>query len=172
MKFFLGLCLALLTSGCFEEKKTNNNSAAQDLTNGLNFTNGGWVAPTPTPNPSPTPNTNQIIPPISSPTLPVLWGRAYVIAPSISTRQEANIILRENLWIEEFSPLQADGVLVVVRSGLFSPLSPLYTDINSLETEANMQLNISGSKMHTYLYEFGMGGSLNQVYKTYYEVGF
>ncbi len=85
-----------------------------------------------------------------------------VIAPSVSTSMEARSIMREKGWIET-NFRQADGILVVVRSMLFNPLSYSYRSIGDLQEDADMQLNISGEKFHVYIYQINDDLSVSQL---------
>ncbi len=85
-----------------------------------------------------------------------------VIAPSVSTSIEARYIMRRQGWIE-VSLRQADGILVVVRSMLFNPLSYSYSSIGDLQNDADMQLNISGEKFHVYIYQINDDLSVTQM---------
>jgi hypothetical protein len=74
-----------------------------------------------------------------------------VIAPSVSTRMEAGSILAR-LGRHETALRDASGILVVVRSMLFNPLSSSYDSIKELQEAAESQLNISGENFHIYIY--------------------
>ena len=86
-----------------------------------------------------------------------------VIAPSVSTSQEARRVLAESGLTETFSYRRADAILVVVRSGLLNPLQFSYECIYQLKTEAEMQSNIVGEKFHVYLYSIDDQLKANQV---------
>ena len=75
-----------------------------------------------------------------------------VIAPSVSTSQEARRVLAKMGLSESSSYRRADGILVVVRSGLFDPLRFSYDCVSELKRDAEGQLNIMGEKFHVYLY--------------------
>ncbi len=75
-----------------------------------------------------------------------------VIAHSISTRMEARQVLMRKGWTETTNLRQADGILVVCRSGLNWPLNSSYPSIKELDDDADSQLNISGSNFHIYVY--------------------
>jgi hypothetical protein len=77
---------------------------------------------------------------------------AYVIAPSGSTRLEARRILRVCRWTDTTAVLDADFVLVVVRSSSSEPLAPSYDSLKWLWDAATSQLNESGAQFHIYLY--------------------
>lgn len=85
-----------------------------------------------------------------------------VIAPSVSTSMEARSIMRQKGWIET-NFRQADGILVVVRSMLFNPLSYSYRSIGDLQKDADMQLNISGENFHVYIYQINDDLSVTQL---------
>jgi|LSQX01.1.fsa_nt_gb predicted small secreted protein len=95
-------------------------------------------------------------------------SRVAVIAPSISTRQEAREILREN-WMMETSYNNADAILVVVRSTMLNPLNIRYRSIKDLERAANMQMNISGLNFHVYLYQINSDESVREIYHDRYK---
>ena len=75
-----------------------------------------------------------------------------VIAPSVSTSMEARAVLARQGW-SQTNLRNADGILVVVRSMLFNPLSYSYRSIGDLQHDADTQLNISGENFHIYLYQ-------------------
>lgn len=91
-----------------------------------------------------------------------------VIAHSISTRMKAREILRTQGWTETTNLRQADGILVVCRSGLSWPLNSSYDSIKELNREANSQLNISGSNFHIYLYRINDDLSVDEVKHVHY----
>lgn len=74
-----------------------------------------------------------------------------IIAPSYSTSAEARRVMGRNGWVES-SLKGADGILVVVRSMLFDPLSLSYRSVKGLQDDAEMQLNFTGPKFHVYVY--------------------
>jgi hypothetical protein len=59
---------------------------------------------------------------------------------------------RSLLGWHEVALRDASGILVVVRSMLFNPLSSSYDSIKELQEEAENQLNISGENFHIYIY--------------------
>ena len=84
-----------------------------------------------------------------------------VIAPSVSTRTEARAVLARLGW-HETSLRDAQGILVIVRSMLFNPLSFSYDSIKELQEDADGQLNISGENFHIYLYSINSDLSVDQ----------
>lgn len=82
---------------------------------------------------------------------PKAGEKVSVIAPSVSTSMKAREIRLEMRWLE-VPPKQSDYVLVVVRSELYNPLMPSYDSFGKLKEDAEMQLNISGSNYHIYIY--------------------
>lgn len=86
-----------------------------------------------------------------------------VIAHSISTRMEARKVLSKQGWTETTDLRQADGILVVCRSGLNWPLNDSYQSFKQLNDAANSQLNISGSNFHIYVYELNNDLSVKKV---------
>lgn len=91
-----------------------------------------------------------------------------VIAHSISTRMEARQVLRRQGWTETTNLRQADGILVVCRSGLNWPLNSSYRSIKELDDNANSQLNISGSNFHIYVYRINDDLSVDEVKHIHY----
>jgi hypothetical protein len=90
-----------------------------------------------------------------------------VIAPSVSTRMEARAVLARLGWYET-SLRDAQGILVVVRSMLFNPLSLSYDSIRELQDDADMQVNISGENFHIYIYNINSDLSVDQLKHTSY----
>ena len=79
-------------------------------------------------------------------------SNVFVIAESVSTSIEARSIIRRNRWQE--SPFrQADFILVVVRSMLFSPLTEYYDSVEQLRLDASNQMNIAGSNFVVYIFD-------------------
>jgi hypothetical protein len=91
-----------------------------------------------------------------------------VIAPSVSTRMEARAVLARLRW-HETTLREAQGILVVVRSMLFNPLSSSYDSIKELQEDAEGQLNISGESFHIYIYRINSDLSVDQVKHTSYK---
>ena len=91
-----------------------------------------------------------------------------VIAPSVSTRMEASAILAR-FGLQETSLRDASGILVVVRSMLFNPLSSSYDSIKELQEAAENQLNISGENFHIYIYSISPDLAVSQVKHTSYK---
>ena len=86
-----------------------------------------------------------------------------VVAHSISTRMEARKVLARQGWTDTTNLRQADGILVVCRSGLNWPLNDSYRSFKELNDDADSQLNISGSKFHIYLYKMNDDLSVEKV---------
>lgn len=86
-----------------------------------------------------------------------------VVAHSISTRVEARKVLAQQGWTETSNLRQADGILVVCRSGLNWPLNDSYRSFKELNDDADSQLNISGSNFHIYVYKFNDNLSVEKV---------
>ncbi len=91
-----------------------------------------------------------------------------VIAHSVSTSMEAREVLWKQGWTETTNFRQADGILVVCRSGLLWPLNSSYDSIKKLNNDADMQLNISGSKFHVYVYRINNDLSVSEVEHIHY----
>lgn len=91
-----------------------------------------------------------------------------VIAHSVSTRMEAREVLRRQGWTETTNLRQADGILVVCRSGLTWPLNSSYDSIKELDDDADSQLNISGSNFHIYVYRINDDLSVDEVKHIHY----
>ena len=90
------------------------------------------------------------------------------IAHSLSTRMEAREVLRRQGWTETTNLRQADGILVVCRSGLTWPLNSLCESIKELDEAADSQLNISGSNFHIYVYRINDDLSVDEVKHIHY----
>jgi hypothetical protein len=86
-----------------------------------------------------------------------------VVAHSISTRVEARKVLARQGWTETTNLRQADGILVVCRSGLNWPLNDAYRSFKELNDDADSQLNISGSNFHIYVYKLNNNLSVEKV---------
>ena len=87
----------------------------------------------------------------------------YVIAPSLSTRGEARVIMRENKWTETSAAREADAILVVVRSGLSYPMNSRYDSLDELRQDADNQLNLLGPRFHVYVYRLEDDQSVNEL---------
>ena len=75
----------------------------------------------------------------------------YVITDSVSTDMGAHRILVQQHWLEV--PLRrAQFALVVVRSESKSPLLGMYSSLDALRRDTEMQLNISGSNFVIYVF--------------------
>lgn len=77
-----------------------------------------------------------------------------VIAPSVSTSNEARRIIAREGWTEG-KMKTSDMILVVVRSELSLPLQSSYAFVGELKDDADRQLNIAGSNFHVYIYRLG-----------------
>ena len=97
------------------------------------------------------------------------FGSIYVIAPSLSTRTEAGIIIRDNKWTETTSATDADAILVVVRSSLPDPLNSSYETLAKLEEDADFQFNLSGPRFHVYVYALGNDRSVKELKHVSYD---
>jgi hypothetical protein len=86
-----------------------------------------------------------------------------VVAHSISARVEARKVLARQGWTETTNLRQADGILVVCRSGLNWPLNDSYRSFKELNDDADSQLNISGSNFHIYVYKLNDNLSVEKV---------
>lgn len=75
----------------------------------------------------------------------------YVVAPSVSTDAEADVIVKGGGW-RRVDKAEAASVLVVVRSGLVFPLSPTYDTLEALEEAAGRQANATGPRFHVYVF--------------------
>lgn len=75
---------------------------------------------------------------------------------------EADLILVRLSW-HEVSLRDASGILVVVSSMLFNPLSSSYESIKELQDAARSQLNISGENFHVYIYSITPDLGVTQV---------
>ena len=91
-----------------------------------------------------------------------------VIAPSVSTRMEARSILARWGW-HETALRDASGILVVVRSMLYNPLSSSYESIKDLQEAAERQLNIAGESFHIYVYQITPDLGATQLKHTSYK---
>jgi hypothetical protein len=91
-----------------------------------------------------------------------------VIAPSISTSMEAREVLARLGW-SQTNLRNADGILVVVRSMSFNPLSYSYRSIGDLQRDADTLPNISGENFHIYLYQINDDLSVTQLKHSSYK---
>jgi hypothetical protein len=98
----------------------------------------------------------------------LLAADVYVIAHSISTRTEARRVMQKQGWSQSANPNQANGILVVCRSGLSYPLNSSYRNIKELNDDADSQLNISGSNFHIYLFNLNGNKTLSEARHVYY----
>ena len=94
-----------------------------------------------------------------------------VIAHSLSTRAEARAVLRKQGWFETENLRQADGILVVCRSNLKTPLSDNYISKKELDEDADSQLNISGANFHIYVFRINDNLSVDEVNHVRHEAG-
>lgn len=86
----------------------------------------------------------------------------YVVAPSVSTDAEAEVILQNGGW-QRVAAAQATNVLVVVRSGQVLPLSSNYESLQALEEDAHRQPNLTGPRFHVYVFGPPSGIGLTQL---------
>lgn len=86
-----------------------------------------------------------------------------VVAHSVSTSMEARKVLSRQGWTETTNLRQADGIVVVCRSGLNWPLSDSYRSYKELNDDAESQLNISGSNFHIYVYKLNGNMSVEKL---------
>jgi hypothetical protein len=91
-------------------------------------------------------------PPVAAQSQPVQGPIVHTYAPSASTQREAARIRRICRWADTTAVLDADALLVVVRSSGPDPLAPSYDSFKWLRDEAHSLLNDSGSQFHIYLY--------------------
>ncbi len=77
----------------------------------------------------------------------------YVIAPSPSTQAEARRILRLCRWSDTTAVLDADALLVVVRSSSGDPLASQYDSLQWLRSAVSSLENESGAQFHLYLFQ-------------------
>ena len=96
---------------------------------------------------------------------------ALVVAPSASTRLEAQRMLRGCRWADTTALRDADLVLVVVRSSGTLPLASSYDSLKWLRDAASGQLNESGAQFHVYLYMIREDLSLLQSSHQSYDAG-
>ena len=86
-----------------------------------------------------------------------------VVAHSVSTSVEARKVLSRQGWTETTNLRQADGIVVVCRSGLNWPLSDSYRSYKELNDDAESQLNISVSNFHIYVYKLNGNMSVEKI---------
>lgn len=96
---------------------------------------------------------------------------AFVVAPSVSTRREAQRMLQVCRWTETTVVRDADLLLVVVRSSGTLPMAPSYDSLKWLRDAANSQMNDSGAQYHVYLYTIRQDLSLLQSSHRSYDAG-
>jgi hypothetical protein len=94
----------------------------------------------------------------------------YVVAPSESTKREAQRVMRFCRWTDTTALRDADMVLVMVRSSGSSPMAPFYDSLKWLVDEAASQLNESGPQFHAYLFSIRKNLSLDQANHRSYDV--
>jgi len=90
--------------------------------------------------------------PLAAQSQPAPGPIVHTYAPSASTQREAARIRRVCRWADTTAVLDADALLVVVRSSGPDPLAPSYDSYKWLRDEAHSLLNDSGSLFHVYLY--------------------
>ena len=71
-------------------------------------------------------------------------------------------------WGQATNTTQANGVLVVCRSGLSYPLNSSYRNIRELNDDADSQLNISGSNFHIYVFKLNGNKTVSEAQHVYY----
>lgn len=94
----------------------------------------------------------------------------YTVAPSASTKREAQRIIRLCRWTDTSVVADADRLLVVVRSSRSQPMEPSYDNLKWLRDEAVSQLNDSGAQFHVYFYSLTSAGRLVQESHRSYDV--
>jgi hypothetical protein len=100
--------------------------------------------------------------PVAAQTQPVQGPIVHTYAPSASTQREAARIRRICRWADTTAVLDADALLVVVRSSGPDPLAPSYDSFKWLRDEAHSLLNDSGPLFHVYLYTIRPNQSFQQ----------
>ena len=93
-----------------------------------------------------------LVKPVAAQSQPVQGPIVHTYAPSASTQREAARVRRVCRWADTTVVLDADALLVVVRSSGPDPLAPSYDSFKWLRDEAHSLLNDSGSQFHIYLY--------------------
>lgn len=94
-----------------------------------------------------------LVPGVANAQLPMPEGpRAYLVAPSASTRAEGERLLRVCRWSETPEAATADVIVVVIRSSTPEPLAWHYDSLKWLRDDAGSQLNESGAQYHIYTY--------------------
>lgn len=93
----------------------------------------------------------------------------HTYAPSASTQREAARIRRICRWSDTTAVLDADALLVVVRSSGPDPLAPSYDSFKWLRDEAHSLLNDSGPVFHVYLYTVRPNQAFQQTAHRSYE---
>jgi|RhiMetdeSRZDD1v2_1073273.scaffolds.fasta_scaffold3157370_1 hypothetical protein len=96
---------------------------------------------------------------------------ALVVAPSASTRLEAQRMMKGCRWVDTTVVRDADLVLVVVRSSGMEPMAPSYDSLKWLRDAANSQMNDSGAQFHVYLYTIRQDLSFLQSSHQSYDAG-
>lgn len=96
---------------------------------------------------------------------------AFVVAPSASTRLEAERVVKGCRWADTTVVRDADLVLVVVRSSGTEPMAPSYDSLKWLRDAANSQMNDSGAQFHVYLYMIRQDLSFLQSSHQSYDAG-
>jgi len=108
--------------------------------------------------------------PVTAQSPPAPGPIVHTYAPSASTQREAARIRRLCRWADTSAVLDADALLVVVRSSGPNPLAPSYDNFKWLRDEAHSLLNDSGSLFHVYLYAVGPNQRFQQSAHRSYDV--
>ena len=108
--------------------------------------------------------------PVRAQSQPAPGPIVHTYAPSASTQREAARIRRLCRWADTTAVLDADALLVVVRSSGPNPLATSYDNFKWLRDEAHSLLNDSGSLFHVYLYVVGPNQRFQQSAHRSYEV--
>ena len=108
--------------------------------------------------------------PLTGQSQPAQGPIVHTYAPSGSTQREAARIRRVCRWTDTTAVLDADALLVVVRSSGPDPLAPSYDNFKWLRDEAHSLLNDSGPLFHAYLYMIRPNQGFQQAAHRSYEV--
>ncbi len=108
--------------------------------------------------------------PLTGQSQPAQGPIIHTYAPSVSTQREAGRIRRVCRWTDTTAVLDADALLVVVRSSGPDPLAPSYDNFKWLRDEAHSLLNDSGPLFHAYLYMIRPNQGFQQAAHRSYEV--
>lgn len=110
------------------------------------------------------------IAPLAGQSQPAQGPIVHTYAPSASTQREAGRIRRICRWSDTTAVLDADALLVVVRSSGPDPLAPSYDNFKWLRDEAHSLLNDSGPLFHVYLYTIRPNQGFQQAAHRSYDV--